>query len=145
MEKKIVRQIDSKQVADPSLVSASTYNQAVGAQKNMDMGHHLRPISIDGTTYTTDLTTSRGVGKGKTLAIYNNSSTLYSVTLGDSTVTSLAPGVVSGANAGIPCQPNTWTYVATYDKDWAITNNVALLCFVVEDPTYIIDQNNLRQ
>ncbi len=143
MNKKIVRKMSGQHVEDPNSITANIYNEAVGAQKNMEMGHHLRPVNIDGTSYTTDLTTAVGVGSGKTLAVYNNSNTLYSITLGtDPTVTSLSSGAVSGDNAGIPCKTNDWTYIALYDKPFAIAENVALLCFVVEDPTYVSDQNN---
>ena len=143
MDKHNVRKMGGRNVDDPNTIAANTYNEQAGAQKQTNAGQHLKPINIDGTTYTCNLTTARGIGKGKTLAVYNNSGSLGSITLGtDNTVTVLASGVVSGSNAGIACKPNDWTYIAVYDMQFAIASAATLLCYVVDDYTYITDQNN---
>lgn len=124
---------------DPSSVATNTYNDAVGAQKNMDFGHHLLPIAAGGV-YTTDATAAKAVEKGKTLAIYNNSGTLESVTLGDTSgMAALAVGVTDvNGNVGIPCKANDWTYIATYDRQFVRTSSANLLVFVVKDETNVV-------
>jgi hypothetical protein len=124
---------------DPSSIATNTYNDAVGAQKNMEAGHHLLPIPAGGA-FTCDATTARAIEKGKTLAIYNTTSTLYSATLGDSAaMASLAPGATDASgNVGIPCIGNNWTYIANYDRQFVRTSNAALLVFIVKDESNVI-------
>lgn len=123
---------------DPSAIANLTYNQYSGAQKNTEVGRHLIPLKVSGG-YTTDATTRVSLGdKGHNLAIYNKSTTtLYAVTVGDSTVTALTSGAVSGSFVGIPCQPGTWTYVACDGENYVITENNNLLVFLIDDDTYI--------
>lgn len=139
---KIIRTIRGPAVEDPSSIQVMTYNEAAGAQKNMDAGHHLVPMNVNATTFTTDATTARSVGMGKTLAIYNNSATVQAATLGDdAAMTALAVGAVDAAgNVGIPCQPNTWTYIATNNRQFVRTSNASLLVMIVKDDTSITNQ-----
>jgi len=143
MQKKIVRKMSSENVEDVNSVNNIEYNEASGAQKQLEVGPDLRPICSSGNTFITDLTTLTNVGRGRSLAIYNNSGTLGSVTLGkDSSTLLLAAGVVSGDNAGIPVMPNAWTYVAVYDRPWVVTSAATMLCYLINDTTYVTDQNN---
>ena len=75
---KIERKLKINSTNDPSSIQALTYNHQTGAQKNMEMGHHLIPIPTSSTTFTTDASVSAVAlpSKGLTLAIYNNSGTL---------------------------------------------------------------------
>jgi hypothetical protein len=140
---KIERKLKINSTNDPSSIQAVTYNHQVGAQKNMEMGHHLIPIPTSATTFTADVSGSAVAlpSKGITLAIYNNSSTAYAVTLGDSAVTTLAIGVTNAAGSvGIPCTPNNWTYIATFDKTHVISNSSNLKVMIVADSTVINSQ-----
>jgi hypothetical protein len=125
-------------------INLNSYNDAAGSMKISNVGHKLNPIKISDTSYTTDASTRRKVGKGVTIAIYNNigaPATVATITVGDVTVANGAAGAVqvSGINyfVTIPCQPNTWTYINTYDFDYIITDAATTLCFVVEDDSYI--------
>lgn len=122
---------------DPQMVASHSYNDHAGAQKNVSVGPKLEAIKLSETSYTTDASTVRRVGFGKQLAIYNNSSTLYSVTFGDtSAVAAAASGATTATGiVSIPCKPNDWTYVASGEHDWVITNNVLLLVFIIKDHT----------
>lgn len=125
---------------DPSSIANQTYSESAGAQKNTEVGRHLVPLKSDGTTYTTDATTVRALpSKGKNLAIYNNSTILYAVTLGsNSSIAALASGVTdANGNVGIPCEKEGWTYIACNDKQYVITQNAALMVFLIEDDSSI--------
>ncbi len=139
---KFIRQMSGKAVEDPSSIQNNSYNEAVGAQKNMEMGHHLLPIPNGSASYTTDLSTITTIKPGTTIALYNNSGTVRTVTLGDSTVVSQAAGAVQAGTdfVGIPLAINSWTYIATYNKTHVVTSNAAVLCFIVKDETYISNQ-----
>lgn len=134
-------------VQDPSAIANHTYNQAAGAQKNMEVGRHLRPLNIDATTFTTDATTLRILpSKGKNLAVYNNAGAVGSVTLGSATYvpTSQAPGAIQasteGQNVGIACKPNDWTYIACGEQDRVISSAATLLVYLIDDDTYITQE-----
>jgi hypothetical protein len=139
---KLIRNIRGPAVEDPSSIQALTYNEQTGAQKNMDMGHHLIPLKINATTFTTDATTARAVPMGKTLAIYNNTGSAGSITLGDtSAVALLAAGATDvNGNVGIPCKPNDWTYISVYDRQYVISSAATLLVFVVKDDSSVANQ-----
>ena len=140
---KIERKLKVNSTNDPSSIQAVTYNHQVGAQKNMEMGHHLIPIPTAPTTFTTDVSGTAVAlpSKGITLAVYNNSSTAYSLTLGDSSVTALAVGATNASGfVGVPCTPNNWTYIATFDKTHAISNSSNLKVMIVADSTVINSQ-----
>jgi hypothetical protein len=140
---KIERKLKINSTNDPSSIQALTYNHQTGAQKNMEMGHHLIPIPTSSTTFTTDASVSAVAlpSKGLTLAIYNNSGTARAATLGDSTVTALGIGVTNASGlVGVPCAPNSWTYLATFDKTHVITNSSDLKVMIVADSTVINSQ-----
>jgi len=121
-----------------------TYSHAAGAVKTTTTGLALDPLlSGDGVTFTTNATSALALpAKGKSLAIYNNSSSLGSITFGTSSaVTVLAPGVTNATGqVGIPCLPNAWTYVSAYQYQWVIASASTLLVFLVSDSTSITQQ-----
>ena len=123
---------------DPGAVDSNTYNDAAGSRKISDVGHHLEPIKINPTSFTCDISTKRLIGKGVVLALYNNDTVVHSVTLGDSTVTSLVAGVANASGqAGIALAPGQYTYVNTYIYDYAISDSANVLAFVVTDDTFM--------
>ena len=130
---------NGEQALDQGEIANQSYNQAAGAQKVMTVGGKLKPFQTGASAYTTDFNTaSRQVGKGATLAFYNNTGAVASVTIGDSSVTSLAAGVTNAAGrVGVPVPANSWVYLNTYDLDFAITSAVTCMGFIVEDDTSI--------
>jgi hypothetical protein len=136
---KKIRQIDGRDVQDPVNIVNVNYNEASGGNKNLQVGPFLKPIQIGTNSYTTDATTARSLRKGTILAIYNNSASLESITLGDTSgITSLAAGVTdTNGNVGIPMKPNDWTYINTYEKQWVIASSANLKVLIVEDESYI--------
>jgi hypothetical protein len=145
---KKIRQMKGSTVEDVLNAASLTFNRASGGQKNLGVGPHLKPLLVDPATntYSTDATTARTLRPGVLLAIFNKGSSVYSVTLGsDTSVAALAVGVTnSNGEVGIPCKPGDWTYLSTFDKRTVITNNNNLVVFVVEDDTYIVDENPSR-
>jgi hypothetical protein len=133
---------------DPNAIENNTYNDAAGSRKVSEVGRHNLPfpmISGGTTAYTTNLTTALPLPKkGMGLAIYNNSGTVHSVTLGESVsspAAALAAGVTDAAgHVGVPCTPNAWTYVATGTKTWVITDSASLLVFLISDNSEIVNQ-----
>lgn len=120
---------------DPNSVDSNSYNDAAGGRKITDVGHHLKPIDL-GTSFTTDATTKRKLGKGVAIAVFSTAGGV--VTIGNyADVTSLAAGVVSaGGYVGVPIPPNTWIYLNTYLYDTVITG-AGVMTFIIEDDTYI--------
>lgn len=115
------------------------FNQASGADKVIPAGHHLKPVFIGVGGYTTNATTRLNVGKGVTLAIYNNSALVASATIGDATVVSQAPGAVQAGTpfVGVALSSQSFTYLNTYDKDYIVTSAATVLVYIVEDDTNI--------
>lgn len=135
------RVIPGPATQDPSTIAAHTYNEPAGARKSAEVGRHLLPLNSGGTP-TTNATTAIVVGKGKNLAVYNNSNAVGSITLGDSNnvPTAQAPGAVQASttqNVGIACAPNAWTYIALADQDQVIASAATLLVYLIDDPTSI--------
>ena len=132
---------------DAGMIQNHSYNEAAGSVKASEVGHHLKPYSVDGATFSTNFATRRPVGKGVTLAVYNNSAAVGSITIGDNTVTSQAPGAVqAGTNhVGIPVAPNSWLYLNTYMKDHVITSATTMLVFIIEDDTFIDRRETLGE
>lgn len=130
---------NTKKNVDPGSAMNNTYNQYSGAQKNMEVGRHLKPLKADATTYTTDASTARAIPPGKNIAVYNNNAAIGAVTLGeDNTVSALAAGVTdANGHVGIPCKPNDWTFIACYDKTWIKSTAATLLVFLIEDDTSV--------
>jgi hypothetical protein len=121
---------------DPQTAASNTYNDMAGGQKNISIGPKLVPIKLSETNWSCDATTARQCVAGSSLAIYNTStSTVYSIRFGkSSSVAAAAAGAVdSDGNAAIPCHPGFWTYVAAGYETWFITQNAALLVYIIED------------
>jgi hypothetical protein len=139
------RNWQSDQTRDPSAIDNITYNERAGARKVTEVGKYLIPLNNGAGGFTTDASTVRVLqAAGLNLAIYNNSGTVQAVTFGDSTMAPQAAGIVqTGANApfvGIPCTPNSWTYVASGIWQYVGTSNASLLVFVIDDPSYVVVQ-----
>lgn len=137
--KKLGRRIKSKAVQDPESIMALMYNQASGAQKNLQAGHALSPLS-SGVTDVSGAPVA--IRAGLSFAIYNKSSTAAAITFGKtSAVASLAIGAVdANQNVGIPCKPTDWTYLSNNDKTFVISSSPNLVVFQVVDDTYIADE-----
>jgi hypothetical protein len=134
------RNIRGQKTFDPSSIAATTYNEHSGAIKHAEVGRHLIAIPNSATTVTTNATTALSLPfPGKNIAVYNNANAVGSITLGeDGTITSLAPGVTDvNKHVGIPCAPNSWTYIACYDKQWVIASAATLLVFLIDDDTSV--------
>ena len=140
------RAIPGDQQRDPASVEIMQYNERAGARKSIEVGRALLPLGDGAGGFTTNAFSAvRALGfAGRNLAVYNNSGTVGSVTVGDSTVASQAPGAVqiSGNNAfvGVPCQPNSWTYLAAGQWNFVAASAATLLVFLIDDPTYIVVQ-----
>lgn len=115
------------------------FNQASGADKVIPAGHHLKPIFIGANTFSTNATTRLSIGRGVTLAVFNNAATVSTITIGDSTVTSQGAGLVQAGTefVGIPLKPYEYTYLNTFDKEYVITSAATALVYIVEDDTNI--------
>lgn len=126
-----------RQNFDPQVAASNSYNDPSGGQKNLQVGPKLKPIQLTSTSWTTDATTARQVPAGTQLAIYNNSNTLYGARFGStSSVTAGASGAVDvDGNPSIPCKPADWTYLSSGEMEWVITQNAALLVFIIDDHT----------
>lgn len=140
---KFQRTIPSESVRDKGSIVAIEYNEASGAQKVVAVGPHLIPLAQTATAgvlnYTTDATAATNVGMGACLAIYNNSGTVGTITMGDdSSVAVLTPGTTSIlGSVGIPCAPNSYTYLSLGTQSWIIASAATLLVFKIDDPTRI--------
>jgi hypothetical protein len=139
---KKIRQVDGRAIEDPLSIKNMVYNEASGAYKSIEIGPFLKPIRTGANSWTTDASTARSVRKGSVIAVYNNSGTLGAITCGDSpSMAALAAGATdSNGNVGIPCPPNSWTYISTNTKTFIRTTAATLLTFIVEDETYISSQ-----
>lgn len=129
---------------DPSSISNFTYNEASGAQKNVEVGLKLLPLGDGAGDFTTNATTAKKLPlPGRNLAVYNNAGAVGSITLGTNTpaLVSQAPGAVQtgtlGQSVGIPCLPNAWTLIAAGELDWVIASAATLLVFLIDDETSI--------
>lgn len=146
-----IRQVQGGNVNqyDPSAIAGMEFSPASGSQKVSEVGRSLLPLKYiaGGTTltYTTDASTARILdAPGACLAVYNNSGTLGSITLGSgaSAPTVLAAGATnSNGGVGIPCMPNAWTYIACSGNNWVISSASTLLVFQIEDNTAIKVEN----
>lgn len=131
------------QTQDPSAIALFQYNQPAGAMKVSENGRHLLPLATPGTGtgWTTDVSSAPYAlpAAGRNLAVYNNSNSVGSITLGtDNTVTSLSAGTTdSSGRVGIPCMPNSWTYVACGYSNYVISSASTMLVFLINDETNI--------
>lgn len=143
-----IRTVPGEANIDVASIANNTYNDAAGSQKVSEVGKHLLPfpyINAGVLAYTTNLTTARPLPKkGMGLAVYNNSSGVLSVTLGESAASpasNLAAGVTdANGHVGVPCVPNEWTYIATGTKTWVISGSALLLVFLISDNSHIVNQ-----
>jgi hypothetical protein len=143
-----IRTVPGSNVLDPAAIVNNQYSDAAGSQKVSEVGRHNLPfpyISGGTTAYTTNLTTALPLPKkGMGLAVYNNSSTVHSITLGESVTSpaaALAAGVTDASgHVGVPCTPNVWTYIATGTKNWVIADSASLLVFLISDNSEIVNQ-----
>lgn len=134
-----------KNNTDQGSVGSITFSPYSGAERNAEVGSFLIPIPTSSTTWTTKPTAATGLPKqGCSLAIFNNSAIVGSVTLGsDGTVTSQAPGSVDvNGNAGIPCTPNAWTFIACWNKQWVISSASTILCYIIADDSMVVATSN---
>jgi len=137
------RAIDNASLQDPLQIKAVEYNPASGGQKSLTVGPRLLPIQIAGG-YTTNVTTATAIPfLGANLAIYNNSGTVGTVTVGQSAaVTSQAIGVSdANGNVGVACAPNSYTYLSMGNNQWIIGSAATLFVYVIEDPTRIVQES----
>jgi hypothetical protein len=141
---KNIRQIGGNNVQDPSSIDAVEFSKSAGSKKVSEVGRHLIPIPyISGgvVAYTTDASTARRLpNAGICLAVYNNANAVGSITLGPgpSAPTVLAPGATDASgNVGVPCAPNSWTYIACDVNVWVIASVATLLTFIIDDETSI--------
>lgn len=139
MANKYNRVIDNRFLQDPCQIDAVEYNPASGGQKSLLVGPRLVPIQI-ASGYTTTPTAATALPfLGANLAIYNNSGTAGSITVGQSAaVTSQAIGASdANGNVGVACAPNSYTYLSMGNNQWVITSASTLFVYIVEDPTSI--------
>jgi hypothetical protein len=142
---KNIRQSNGNNVQDPSSISALEFSKSAGSKKVSEVGRHLLPIpyiNLGSIAYTTDASTAKKLpNAGTCLAVYNNSASLGSITLGSLPTTAptvLAAGVTDASgNVGIPCAPNAWTYIACDVSTWVIASASTLLTFIIDDETSI--------
>jgi hypothetical protein len=144
MANKLQRVVDIKFVNSGADVSSIVYNPAAGATKVLNVGPRLLPIPTGLGTWTTNITAATGIPTlGANLAIYNNSGTAASVTVGQSAaVASEAIGAVdANGNVGVACPPNSYTYVSMGYNQWIIGSAATLIAYIIEDPTMIIKES----
>jgi len=128
---------------DPASIDNMIYNNASGARKSVQMGPHLLPLPKPGvgTGYTTNVSSAAYAlpAAGVSLAVYNNSGTVASITFGtDNTVTALAAGTTdSSGRVGLACLPNAYTYLASGYSNWVISSASTLLVYLINDDTSI--------
>jgi hypothetical protein len=128
---------------DAHAVESLTYNEPAGSRKVSEVGRSLLPIPKSSATppFTTNVTTQTNLPAfGMNFAVYNNSSTVGSVNVGlaSNGITTLAPGIAdANGSVGIPCAPNSWTYIAAGSNNCIIASGATLLVFMIEDPTTI--------
>lgn len=137
------RNLPGNKVYDPSAVENNAYSDKAGAHKVAEVGRRLTGIPKAGS-WVTDASAAAVAlpSAGKNLAIYNNAGVVGSVTLGGATVASLAPGAVdANGKVGIPCAPNSWTYVAAGEDTFVITSANTLLVFLIDDESFLTPDN----
>ena len=143
---KINRVLDNKTLQDPFQIEAIEYNPSSGGKKHIEVGPYLIPIPIvsgGSPTWTTNVSAATALPKfGMNLAIYNNSSSAASVTIGNaSTITSQAIGAVDASgNAGIALKANDWTYLSMGYNQWIISSASTVIVYIIDDPTKLAQE-----
>lgn len=143
MANKLQRVVDIAFLNSGPDVESIEYNPASGAQKSLLVGPRLLPIPLSSTSWTTDASTKRALPLlGSNIAIYNNSGTVASIVIGNSSITTLAPGVTDASgNVGVALPPNSWTNLSMSNNQYIITSASTALVYIVEDPTRIIQES----
>ncbi|MDD5650669.1 MAG: hypothetical protein PHF86_09670 [Candidatus Nanoarchaeia archaeon] len=124
---------------DQAVINSNTYSNASGAVKQISGGHYLKSIPTGAATAVTDCSGAAFViGQGLTVALYNNDNVVHAVIVGGSAIAAPAVGTIDPTGAvGIPLKANDWTYVNTFDQTYIRTDSNKVICFIVEDDTYI--------
>lgn len=138
------RNVKGQIAVDPALIANNQYNESAGAQKQIDVGPKLIPLDLGTTTPTTSAVTLKALpSMGRSIAVYNNAGTLGSITFGVAGQVSLAAGAVDAVTkaVGIPCQPNTWTYLSAGSATHVIASAATLLVFLIDDQSSLIKQS----
>ena len=122
---------------DPQAAANNTYNDLAGGQKNIDIGAKYLPIKLGEASWTTDATTARQCIAGSSIAIFNNSTTVYTITFGknSSVVAGVVGAVDADGNVSIPCPAGLWSFAASGNETWFITQNAALSVYIIADDT----------
>lgn len=137
------RNVKGQIAVDTALIANNEYNEASGARKQIDVGPKLLPLDVGTATPTTNATVLKALpSMGRSIAVYNNGA-LASITFGVAGQASLAPGVVDAVTkaVGIPCQPNTWTYLSAGSATHVIASAATLLVFLIDDQSLLIKQS----
>lgn len=134
------RQMNPNALSSPYDADSLSFNQASGARKTLPTGPHLLPIPSGAGTWTTNVTTATNLGMmGLNIAVYNNSGSVGTVTIGNSSsITSQAIGASdANGNVGVPCTPNSWTYLSMGTNSWIIASAATLFVYLYDDNTWI--------
>ena len=123
---------------DSDRIINEQYNNASGSEKIIHGGVYLKSIVLTDATWTLDCSTARYIGKGRTVALYNNSAVVHAVCIGVSTIGAPTAGIVNATGQpGIAIPANSWVYINTYDQQYIRTDNALVYCYIVEDDTYL--------
>lgn len=134
------RTIDPNAIGSGLDAATLTFNPQSGANKTLPTGPHLLPIPV-GTTWTTS---ANGAPVnlprlGLNIAVYNNAGAVGTITIGNTPgIASLGIGAVDiYGNAGVPCPPNSWTYLSMGYNQWIITSAATMFVFLFDDSTFV--------
>lgn len=137
------RNIIGNKVKDPSSIANEQYNEASGAQKQVDVGPKLIPLDAGTASPTTNAATLKALpSAGRSIAVYNNAAAVGSITFGVAGQVSLAAGACDATTkaVGIACPPNSWTYLSAGEDTHVIASAATLFVYLVEDNTSITVQ-----
>lgn len=129
---------NSPKTHDAAVTDSLKYNEQAGADKNVTVGPHLKPLRKTDMTYTTDASGGMTVPAGAQLAIYNSTGSVGAITVSPAVATALAPGVTDvNGNVGVPCPPNTWSYVSVWDRTFIQTTAATIMVFLINDDSTV--------
>jgi hypothetical protein len=145
---KIQRAVENNFLNSGMDTDSTQNNPASGGQKSLIVGPRYLPIPIVSggvPSWTTDASVAP-VGLpnfGMILAVYNKSGTAASITVGaNNSITSQAIGAVDASgNVGVACAANAYTYISPGYNKWIITSSNNLVVYIMEDPTYFVQQS----
>lgn len=138
------RVVDNKFLNSPHDADSIQHNPPSGGKKVLHVGPRLLPIPTGLNSWTTNCTAATALPmQGQTVWIYNSAGTAGSVTVGQSAaVTSQAIGAVdANGNVGVACPPNAWMQLSLGANQWIIASAATLFVYLVEDPTWIIQES----